>query len=464
MNGTSSLTDTQQLTELIAAQRKRICDAGEDPTGIPFWIQFPLESFNMFEWLKALPDYDRVYWSNREQTIQFAGIGNVLPSNYFASDQLSRQLDHIHRILHIANASETLWAFVAGAFSVSERPDDVWSDFPSQLIVLPELSIIQNGNSLTAVVTTLLTDTSSVESHLPRMVELVALLEKFQVIDCSEFSARDRYDQPGLNEWNHAVLEATRSIRAGLIDKVVLARRTDFTLEKMTDPIDLLALLSKSNPRCYQILFAPSGDAAFLCLSPERLFRCAGPLLSTEAVAGTVSRGASEIEDLALENRLRNSAKDRAEQEFVVDGITKSLKPLAEKIEVSAAASVMKLSRVQHLISEFRSILKTDTSLGDLYSALHPTAAVCGTPREAALRILTDLEKFDRGWYAGGVGVVSANESEFAVGIRSAVLCKDRLSIFTGAGIVSQSNPSEEWLEVEDKMHSIIDFVDRTSD
>ena len=311
--------------------------------------------------------------------------------------------------------------------------------------------MLRDGDCLTALITVLPSKNVTLESHLPKMLELSRLLQLSQQIEEAEIRVVNRHDQPGKNEWEQAVVTATAAISQRLIDKVVLARRTDYRLEQTIDPVDLLARLSKNNPHCYQVLYAPSRKAAFLSLSPELLFRCNGHLLSTEAVAGTIARGLSEIDDLALENKLRNSAEDRAEQAFVVDGIAKSLEPLCEKIEVSAATSVMKLSRVQHLISEFRSILKPGTSLGSIYSALHPTAAVCGTPRAEALRLLTELERFDRGWYAGGIGVVSADQAEFAVGIRSAVLRGDNLSLFTGAGIVSQSDPSAEWLEMRKK-------------
>ncbi|MGB5105694.1 MAG: isochorismate synthase [Candidatus Zixiibacteriota bacterium] len=461
MSSIPSLTNTRALAELIASQKNRIHDKGADITGRLFCIQFPLDSFDLLGWLKALPDQQRVYWSNRERTHQVAGIGNILPPGYFGATSLPDQLDRIHRMLQ--DSSDLLCAHIAGAFSEDPYRDDVWNQFPSLSIVIPELSVVRHEDSSVALITVLLNEDSTAESHLPRMLELVKLLQQSHTVENSKIRFLDRRDYPGANEWNPAVIAATNAIAAGRIDKVVLARRTDFSLDADTDPIDLLAGLSKSNPHCYQILFAPSNNAAFLSVSPERLFRCSGQLLSTEAVAGTVSRGESEIEDLALENRLRNSAKDRAEQEFVVDGITKSLEPLSENIEVSAAASVMKLSRVQHLISEFRSILKPTTSLGNVYAALHPTAAVCGTPRAEAMKLLQESEKFDRGWYAGGIGIVSANQAEFAVGIRSAVLRNDKLSLFTGAGIVRQSIPNEEWLEIEKKLHSIIDLIDGTA-
>ncbi len=459
MSSITGPTNIDALTDLILAERDRSREFSKNSGTMLFCVRIPLENFDSLRWLKALTQYPRVYWSDREQSLEFAGIGNV----YTVEDSRSSftdQLDEVQALLACSNAGDIARAFAAGAFSENIGRDQTWSDFPEHCVVIPELAVLRTADAVTALLSVILEDETTLETALPRLLKLAQLLEVSAETEESDIHLESRIDLPAKEDWEHAVTTATDAISNGQIDKVVLARRTDFSMANRPDPADLLARLAHSNPHCYRILYAPKPETAFICVSPERLFRCQGQRLSTEAVAGTISRGQSEIEDLALENRLRNSAKDRAEQDFVIAGITNSLEPLCEKIEVSAAASVMKLSRIQHLISEFRSILNPDATIGKVYEALHPTAAVCGTPRIESLRVLTELEQFERGWYAGGIGVVSAENTELSVGIRSLLVRDKMLSVFTGAGIVKQSKPSEEWLEIEEKLQSIVHAID----
>ena len=459
MSSITGLTNIDALTDLILAERDRSREFSKSSGSVLFCVRIPLEKFDSLRWLKALTQYPRVYWSDREQTLEFAGIGNV----YTVEDSRSsfaHQLDEVQSLLARSNASDIACAFAAGAFSENMGRDQTWSDFPEHCVVIPELAVLRTGDAATALLSVILEDETTLETELPQLLKLAQLLVLSTEIEESDFRLEGRIDHPARTYWENAVKTATDAISKGQIDKVVLARRTDFSLANRPDPVDILARLSCSNPHCYRVLYAPKPEAAFICVSPERLFRCQGQRLSTEAVAGTISRGQSEIEDLAQENRLRNSVKDRAEQDFVIAGITNSLEPLCEKIEISAAASVMKLSRIQHLISEFRSILTPDATIGKVHEALHPTAAVCGTPRIDSLRVLTELEQFERGWYAGGIGVVSAEITELSVGIRSLLVRDKILSVFTGAGIVKQSKPSEEWMEIEEKLQSIVHSID----
>ncbi len=369
---------------------------------------------------------------------------------------LSKRLDELQSFLRRTDRSGQLRAFVGEVFDRGMHSDDTWRGFPKQIIHLPEICIVRDGSQTNAFITIFLDPTSDQQFYIDRILALARTLENFEDLQDCDLVLSERLDTPGREKWRWAVGRSIESISTGQIDKIVLARRSDFKLTKGADPSVLLNHLAENAAGCYRILYSPSEEATFLSLSPERLFLCNGRLLSTEAVAGTIRRGASEIEDLALENRLRTNAKDRVEQSIVVEGITSSLEPLCDKIEFSSTASVMKLARVQHLISEFRAILNSNATIGEALTALHPTAAVCGNPQQAALDLLRNIESFSRGWYASAIGVVGAEHCEFAVGIRSAVVRGHSISLFTGAGIVSQSDPEAEWQELEEKLQSVL--------
>jgi menaquinone-specific isochorismate synthase len=446
---------SETISDLIAASNSRLQARGVQSQPTLFFLTIKLEAFDILQWLKAATTFPRIYWMNRENTLEYGGIGDALAQFPWRNPSFPLQIDELQRLFVASEAPEQARAFVCCAFDPTARTDAVWADFPRQCLQLPELCVIKQGSQATAVIS-LLADNENSSQLQKRILTLLKSLELSQPVNLPAARAASRRDFPGETRWREIVSLAVAAIRSRKLEKIVLARRTDFERESSEDAVDLLTEFSTRAANSYLIMYAPSAKAAFVSISPERLLRNHGRTLSTEAVAGTVQRGQSEIEDLALENRLRNSLKDRSEQQFVVDGISRSLSPLCDKVEVSNAASVMKLQRVQHLISEFRAILKADSSLGQVFAALHPTAAVCGTPREDSRQRLAEWEQFDRGWYASGIGLVGSDQAEFAVGIRSAVLRDRELSIFTGAGIVSQSDPAIEWMELEDKLQSIV--------
>ena len=133
-------------------------------------------------------------------------------------------------------------------------------------------------------------------------------------------------------------------------------------------------------------------------------------------------------------------------------GIREALEPLCEELEIEDRVSEMMLARGRHLRSKVRGTLRDGVTDAALLDAMHPTPAVGGHPRSEALEKIKALEPFDRGWYAGPVGWIGQEDSEFAVGIRSGLVRGRTLALFSGAGIVAGSVPDEEWAEIEQKI------------
>ena len=456
MNSASILFDHDKIAELIANEESRFGLQDQSQSLFPLIIRIPLNRFDILAWLNSNTSPLRFYWSNRDRTFEFGGTGDLLGGYNWREMTFAGRLDEVQSMLRKFDQDGTLRAFVGETFDSDMPLDDTWKGFPKQCIHLPEVSVITENGQTTALITILRNPTDDQNTNLRRITTLLNTLDISASIQNCELGLSERVDNPCREDWHHAVENSMDAIATGQIDKVVLARRTDFQVKGGIEPIQLLSQFAGGAANCYRIMYAPNREAAFVSVSPERLFYCNGKLLSTEAVAGTIRRGESEIEDLALENRLRSNVKDRIEQSIVVEGITESLQPLCEKIEFSSSASVMKLARVQHLISEFRVILNHNATSGSALKALHPTAAVCGNPQQAARELLRKIESFSRGWYASAIGVIGADQCELAVGIRSAVIRNQSIGLFTGAGIVSQSDPEAEWQELEDKLHSIL--------
>ncbi|MCC6415781.1 MAG: isochorismate synthase, partial [Opitutaceae bacterium] len=189
---------------------------------------------------------------------------------------------------------------------------------------------------------------------------------------------------------------------------------------------------------------------SFIGASPERLVRVHGGMLTTEALAGSAPRGSDSAEDERLGAALLASAKDRHEHQLVLDSIVRRLKPLGLQLELSSEPRLRKLANVQHLHTPVRAALPVGVRVLDVLAGLHPTPAVGGVPREAALAGIRQMENFPRGLYAGAIGWIDGHgNGEFFVGLRSALINGHRARLYAGAGIVAASQPEQELAETE---------------
>lgn len=172
--------------------------------------------------------------------------------------------------------------------------------------------------------------------------------------------------------------------------------------------------------------------------------------ISSEALAGTRARGKTRADDFQIGQDLLLSIKEDTEFTIVRESIKKKLEMICDKVVVNPSKALRKLPRVQHLSAQLAARLRNEDDEFDILNALHPSPAVCGLPTEEARQFIRDYESFDRGMYAGPVGWFGGAESEFAVGIRSALLGKGYSTlVYAGAGIVEGTNPSFEWDELD---------------
>ena len=246
--------------------------------------------------------------------------------------------------------------------------------------------------------------------------------------------------------WEQAVAEAVAAIKAGSLHKVVLARDVFATAAAPIDARPLLQRLAGRYPDCFT--FACDG---MIGATPELLVSRAGREVSALVLGGTLPRGADPAEDLALGEELLASAKNHEEHAYAVVSIREALEPLCEKLEVDARPALLKFPNLQHLGTRVRGTLAGDgtpKSVLALAAAVHPPAAVCGTPTGTALDLIRDLEHMDRERYAGPVGWVDAEgNGEWGIAIRCAQLSGHTARLFAGCGIVAGSEPAAEFAE-----------------
>ena len=255
-----------------------------------------------------------------------------------------------------------------------------------------------------------------------------------------------------------SVNRALEEIRRGTLHKVVLARAVHIKASQGIDPVSWLVALRERFPSC--TLFAVGeGDAVFLGASPEQLVRVQGAEVQTAALAGTAPRGASQADDRALGEALRDSLKDADEHAIVVRHLQSALEECCDDVEVARQPRLLRTRNVQHLCTDLRARQRggAPVSLLRLAERLHPTPAVGGAPVDAALRWLADHEHAERGWFAGPVGFLrSDGDGEFVVALRSALVRANRATAWAGAGIVARSEPRAEFTETELKLRTVL--------
>ncbi|CAM4325297.1 isochorismate synthase [Nocardiopsis rhodophaea] len=248
-------------------------------------------------------------------------------------------------------------------------------------------------------------------------------------------------------EWGEAVATAVRHIRSGEIAKVVLARDVYAQAERDIDVRTVLRRLTRDYPGCYT--FSVDGMVG---ATPELLIRREGDGVGSLVLAGTRPRGTTPAEDERLAAELTESAKDLEEHEYAIDSLRAALAPLAATVETPDRPRLLRLPNVQHLASPARATLRPGVSTLDVVAALHPTAAVGGTPTAAAVELIRDLEGMDRGRYAGPVGWIDAQgNGEWGIALRCAHISQSRARLFAGCGIVAGSNPEAELAEADSK-------------
>jgi menaquinone-specific isochorismate synthase len=259
-------------------------------------------------------------------------------------------------------------------------------------------------------------------------------------------------------EWQGSVAEAVRRIKAGELDKVVLARDVVANIEGPLDARHLLLRLADAYPSCWTFCVDDLVGA-----TPELLVRRTGDLVTSRVLAGTVRRRGDGRTDAGLARALMASDKDTEEHEYAVHSVAKALAAHCTDLDVPSQPHVLELANVQHLATDVTGRLADSATVLALAASLHPTAAVCGTPTERALSVIREIEGMDRGRYAGPVGWFDRHgDGECGIALRCATVDTEagQVRSFAGCGIVAGSEPADELAESVAKLVPIRDALE----
>jgi isochorismate synthase len=269
---------------------------------------------------------------------------------------------------------------------------------------------------------------------------------------------------PEPEAYANAVRSALRRLQAGTLRKIVLARGIEVDARAPVDARAVVRNLAAADPRAFTFAIdLPAGRNAggprtLVGASPELLIRRMGLEIVAHPMAGSVPRHPDPAQDAFRAAELLRSAKDRDEHAVVVDAVRDALAPRCSVLDVPAGPELHRTATMWHLATRVRGRLVDETlSSLDLLAALHPTPAVCGTPRDAARDAISHLEALPRGFYSGAVGWQDASgDGEWTVTIRCGEVQGASVRMWAGAGVVAASDPQSELDETTAKCGTML--------
>jgi menaquinone-specific isochorismate synthase len=348
--------------------------------------------------------------------------------------------------------------------------DRWWRSFAARLSVEDEVGLPGTGPVAFASFT-FADDAPGSVVIVPRVVvgrrDGVAWITEFSHADavhavrpvCPSGAVRYADGQLSVAGYRQAVAEAVRRMRAGELDKVVLAHDLLAVAERPHDARHLLAGLAQRYPACWS--YSVDG---LVGATPELLVRRRAGAVWSRVLAGTIWPGPTAEADLG--DALLGSVKDRHEHRLAVQSLVDSLRPLCASLTAPDEPVPLVLPNVTHLASDVVGTLPAEepASLLELAAAVHPTAAVGGTPREIAVPMIAALEGMDRGRYTGPVGWVdAAGDGELGIALRCAQLDGPVARLFAGCGIVADSDPDNEVREAAAKLLAVREVMEPRS-
>ncbi|GAA4683999.1 isochorismate synthase [Nocardioides nanhaiensis] len=258
-------------------------------------------------------------------------------------------------------------------------------------------------------------------------------------------------------DWMTVVADAVARIGRGDLEKVVLARDLVATAAEPVDVRWPLRRLASAYPMCWTFHV----DGLFGA-TPEMLVRRERGLVTSRVLAGTIRRTGDDTRDLALAAALARSSKDLEEHEYAVRSVADALEPHCSSMNVPETPFVLHLPNVMHLATDVAGVVHDAATVSSLQlaAALHPSAAVGGTPTPDAQALIAEIEGLDRGRYAAPVGWMDADgDGEWGLALRSGLVEGSTVRLFAGCGIVADSDPEAELAESQAKLVPVRDAL-----
>lgn len=252
------------------------------------------------------------------------------------------------------------------------------------------------------------------------------------------------------------VVESKENIRSGDIFQILLANR--YTQKGKVDPLSFYRILRSKNPSPYLFLLDYE-DFSICGSSPEVMVRLTDGEILLRPIAGTRKRGKNKARDKELEQEMLDDPKECAEHLMLIDLGRNDVGRVAKTgtVKVTDMMRVEKYSHVMHMVSDVEAVLQEDKDMFDLFAATFTAGTMTGAPKIEAMKLIAKYEGLKRGFYSGSVGYFSFDGNmDSAIAIRTSLIKPDSITLQAGAGVVADSKPELEYLEVKNKLGALL--------
>jgi len=425
-----------------------------------------IDAFSFFRAGRSSFFGERVFWSDSSRNMYIVAIGHAYTINaapgshrFFHVKNQCRQFLYHHIVLS-GNYPLTYGTgpILLGGFSFDpyQQKAGLWKNFAEGKMVLPYVMLTVTRDESWLTTNMIVNRYDNPDEKIAWLEEQERLLSRNHVTPVPHQNRKITEMEVIPDQWIDSVAKVTKDIRAGLIDKVVLARELRLEASNFIQVEDVLTRLHHEQPASY-IFAVESGDHFFIGASPEQLVKKQGNVCQSMCLAGTIARGRTSAEDAELGSALLQDQKNLHEHLLAVRMIKTVAEEVCDEVIIPQDPTLYKLRDVQHLYTPVIGRAKDNVSLLDIVEKLHPTPALGGYPRDKALKTIREAEKLDRGWYAGPIGWVNMDgDGEFVVAIRSGLVQGKSVSLFAGCGIVADSDPESEYLETQMKFKPML--------
>ncbi|ASC72114.1 Salicylate biosynthesis isochorismate synthase [Halomicronema hongdechloris C2206] len=431
-------------------------------------LSLPIPSIDPLRLLHQSSPYERhLYLENTSQHQATVALGSLIEASAIGPSRFDRVHNFIETWCHQISCYDELAEYSPGiqffcSFAFFDTPTHSDSPFPAASVFLPRWQITQCRQTSTLIANLLLTPLSDLEALLPDILQQLRRIESLAESPLSAYPPAPSLIQPALatQVFTQAVHRALQRICHNRLRKIVLAHALDVLASQPFNRAQLLERLRQQHPDCYVFSVGNGHGVSFIGASPERLLSIRQRRLITDALAGSSPRGDTAETDALLARQLLTSVKEQDEHQFVVDFLVRRLTELGLRPSYRTRPGLLQLSNIQHLHTPIRATVPLHTHPLHLVKALHPTPAVAGVPTDQACQQIRRFEQFDRALYAAPIGWIDhQGNSEFIVGIRSALIQANRARLYAGAGIVAGSDPERELDEIRLKLRALMEAL-----
>tara|TARA_Y100001970_G_scaffold284257_1_gene401240 strand:+ start:2584 stop:4011 length:1428 start_codon:yes stop_codon:yes gene_type:complete len=403
------------------------------------------------------------YWGQLSEKNYFFSLGEIYSINSDIIKSKSKLNMNIEKIIketisYNETPQEEIPIFIGGQnFNLNDKNSNIWDGISSSNYRIPKILIKKNKNLTTITFFSLIDNKTCLTKLYSKYSVYYRIIKEYKnQRKQNQIKLESKKIRLSKNIFANNVTKVKSMIDNQNISKAVLSNICEYSFKGDITYSSFIESLEKKYPEC--AVFYYNYNGVFLGASPEKILSSNQNSLLIDALAGSINRDKNPQKDIENQQELLKDKKIIHEHDIVVKGILESL----SKININAnpgSKHILKLKNIYHLKTCIKAE-KNSENIMDILDSIAPTPALSGYPKEEAIKIIENLEDYDRGWYCGAIGWINSNlNANFYAGLRSAYIKNNYIYIYAGAGITKDSIIENEWNEIINKMSAIDEIV-----